>query len=46
MKLRVGDIYVGEFENEQFHGKGTYIWENGGIYEGYFENGNFNGFGF
>ena len=36
MKLRVGDFYVGEFKNEQFHGKGTYICKNGGIYEGYF----------
>ena len=40
-----GDIYVGEYENNLMHGRGTYIFHNGDKYIGGLRNGDFNGQG-
>ncbi len=39
------DIYVGEFLNGKFHGKGTYTYADGTIYIGQFSKNSFHGKG-
>ena len=39
------DRYVGEIQNGQFHGQGTYFFSNGNEYEGAFHEGKYNGQG-
>jgi hypothetical protein len=38
-------IYEGEFENDEFNGKGELQNEDGSIYKGSFRNGKFHGYG-
>ena len=40
-----GDIYVGEFKNDEYHGQGRYTFPNGDIYIGEFEDSKFHGQG-
>ncbi len=41
-----GDTYVGEFQNGQFNGQGTYRWRDPNYeYKGWFMNGLFHGQG-
>ena len=40
-----GDWYIGEFENNDFSGKGKYIWSNGDYYEGNFKGSHLFGTG-
>ena len=40
-----GDIYVGEFRDDQFHGQGNYIWQDGELYVGEWKDGDFHGQG-
>jgi len=37
--------YKGEFDNNQYHGKGTYFYKDGWRYEGSFVEGSYNGIG-
>ena len=37
------DRYVGEIQNGQFHGQGTYFFSNGNEYEGAFHEGKYYG---
>lgn len=37
MIFATGDIYEGEFVNDQISGKGKYTWAKGDIYEGEFK---------
>ena len=39
------DRYVGEIQNGQFHGQGTYFFSNGNEYEGRFHEGKYHGQG-
>ena len=39
------DRYVGEIQNDQFHGQGTYFFSNGNEYEGAFHEGKYHGKG-
>jgi hypothetical protein len=39
------DRYVGEIQNGQFHGQGTYFFSNGNEYEGAFHEGKYHGKG-
>ena len=39
------DRYVGEIQNRQFHGQGTYFFSNGNEYEGAFHEGKYHGQG-
>ena len=39
------DRYVGEIQNGQFHGQGTYFFSNGNEYEGRFHKGKYHGQG-
>ena len=39
------DVYVGEFLNDMFHGKGTYTYADGTIYKGQFSENYFQGKG-
>ena len=41
----IGDKYVGEWKNGEFHGKGTLSLTNGGTYVGGFEKGRLHGAG-
>jgi hypothetical protein len=34
-----GDIYQGEYKNDNFHGTGKYFWTNGSVYVGNFNEG-------
>ncbi|SBT45292.1 MORN repeat protein, putative [Plasmodium ovale wallikeri] len=34
-----GNVYVGDFKNEKFHGEGTLIFKDKGTYKGTWENG-------
>jgi len=38
-------VYIGEFVNNEPHGIGTFIWDNGDIYSGEWHNGQFHGMG-
>ncbi|MDB4742728.1 protein kinase [Cyclobacteriaceae bacterium] len=40
-----GDWYHGEYKNDEFHGKGKYIWADNGIYNGNWIEGEFHGEG-
>ncbi len=40
-----GDIYDGEYRNDEKHGFGVYRWKNKVIYEGFFHKGRKNGKG-
>ena len=40
-----GDIYVGEFKNDEFHGQGTYTFSDGEKYVGEFKNDEYHGQG-
>ena len=40
-----GDVYIGEWANNLFHGKGFYIFQNGERYEGDLVNGSKTGIG-
>ena len=40
-----GNEYTGQYENDRFHGQGTYKWPSGKKYVGQFANNNFNGQG-
>lgn len=36
MRYKNGDRYVGDWEDDEMHGEGVYIWESGDQYEGPF----------
>ena len=38
-----GDVYVGDWQDDMFHGKGRYTFADGTILEGRFENDTFLG---
>src|SRR5262249_36755503 len=40
-----GNVYEGQFKDEQFHGLGKLTLSAGGVYEGYFHNGQPHGIG-
>ena len=40
-----GRIYVGEFKDGSFHGRGIYSWPDGRVYVGEFKDGKRNGEG-
>mgnify|MGYP001401839961 FL=1 len=40
-----GDVFEGNFKNDNQHGYGKKTWLNGDVYEGNYENGARNGFG-
>jgi len=40
-----GDVYFGQWKNNQAHGRGSYRWKSGEAYFGDFENNQFNGRG-
>lgn len=43
--INIKSVYIGDIEDNQFHGKGKYIEFKGNIYEGYFTCGEKNGNG-
>lgn len=45
MKYKKGDIYEGEWENNEFNGEGTYIEDENLTYKGSFVAGKYHGNG-
>jgi hypothetical protein len=44
-KTANGDVYVGEFKDNKYHGQGTFTWDDGYKYVGEFQDGKRNGHG-
>ena len=40
-----GGEYVGDWENDKYHGEGKYVFNNGDSWHGSFEKGKANGYG-
>lgn len=40
-----GDVYIGEWLNDQMHGRGCYVWADGDAYEGEYRHGMISGVG-
>lgn len=43
-KQNFSEEYNGIFYNNEFHGKGTYVWQNGRTYKGQWNHGKMHGY--